>query len=75
MTKNQFLELLGKAYSFPDYYSLNLDSADEILSDLKEEESKDKLSLRMFFDTLLSEETEEERRKIWELLEEHLGIE
>jgi hypothetical protein len=75
MNKEQFLQLLGQSYHFPEYYSLNLDSADEILEDLKEEEEKEKLSLQPFFYALLSEEPEEERKKIWEFLADHFMVE
>lgn len=69
------MELLGKAYGFPEYYSLNLDSADEIIEDIKEEEEKEKLPLKNFFDALLAQETDEERLKIWAFLTDHFEME
>lgn len=74
MNKEQFMQLLGEAYSFPEYYALNLDSADEILEDRKEEQGKEKLSLRPLFDALLAEAPEEERAKIWALLADHFTM-
>lgn len=74
MTKNAFLKLLGKAYNFPEYYSLNLDSADEILEDQKEESEKEKLSLERFFYELLASEPKEERKKIWVFIADHFEI-
>ena len=68
------MRLLGEAYQFPEYYSHNLDSADEILEDLKEEKEEEKLSLQPFFDLLLSEEPEEERRKVWEFMKDHFRV-
>ena len=62
------------AYSFPDYFSLNLDSAEEIIEGLKEEGETDKLSLQSFFDALLVEEPMEERKKIWAFLAEHFEM-
>ncbi|MCB0563405.1 MAG: barstar family protein [Phaeodactylibacter sp.] len=75
MDKKEFMQLLGKAYGFPDYYSLNLDSAEEIIEDIKEEEEKDRLSLKQFFDELLAQEPEEERAKIWAFLADHFVVE
>lgn len=75
MDKAQFMELLGKAYGFPDYYALNLDSADEVIEDLKEEVDKEKLSLKNFFDALLAQESDEERLKIWAFLTDHFAME
>jgi len=75
MTKQQFLQLLGQAYDFPDYYGHNLDSADEILEDQKAEAGVDKLSLRPLLEALLAEETGEEREKIWALLRDHFAME
>lgn len=69
------MQLLGQAFQFPEYYGCNLDSADEILNDIKEEKEVEKLSLQPFFDTLLSEEPEEERRKIWTFLTDHFIVE
>ena len=69
------MQLLGRAYGFPNYYSLNLDSAEEIIEDIKEEEEKGKLSLRKFFDELLAQEPETERAKIWIFLAEHFVVE
>ena len=74
MTKTTFLELLGKAYNFPEYYSHNLDSADEILEELKEEKGKEKLSLEPIFQALLAEESEEEHRKIWAFITDHFEV-
>ena len=68
------MKMLGEAYNFPDYYSGNLDSADEILEDRKETLGKEKLSVRPLFDVLLSDETEIERGKIWGLLSDHLEL-
>ena len=75
MTKSEFLAILGEAYDFPDYYSHNLDSADEVLEDRKEAEEKEKLSLAPFFHALLAEEEEEERAKIWSFLADHFVVE
>lgn len=68
------MALLGGAYHFPDYYAHNLDSAEEIIEDIKEEKQVDKLSIRPLFDALLAEEAEAEREKIWTFLAEHFGI-
>ncbi len=75
MNKTTFLQLLGKAYNFPEYYALKLDSAEEIIEDKKEDSGTDKLSLRNFFDALLAEEPAEEREKIWGLLADHFEVE
>lgn len=75
MNKQEFLQLLGAAYGFPDYFSLNLDSAEEIVEDLKEEGEKGQLSLQPFFDALLAGEPMEERKKIWAFLAEHFAME
>jgi len=75
MNKKEFMQLLGKAYGFPEYYALNLDSAEEIVEDMKEEEQKDKLSLKPFFDALLAQEAEAEREKIWAFMRGHFGVE
>lgn len=74
MNKKEFMQLLGKAYGFPDYFSLNLDSAEEIIEDLKEEGEKDKLSLMPFFDALLAQEQEAERAKIRAFLADHFVV-
>ncbi len=74
MDKKAFMALLGRAYRFPAYYAHNLDSAEEIIEDRKEEEQKDKLSLKRFFDALLAQETEAEREKIWAFLAEHFEV-
>jgi len=66
--------MLGEAYRFPAYYSHNLDSAEEILEDLKEEQGAEKLSLRAFFDTLLSDATPIEQEKIWAFILDHFEI-
>lgn len=50
------MKLLGEAYGFPNYYAHNLDSAEEIIEDIKEEKQMDKLSLKPFFDELLTQE-------------------
>lgn len=74
MRKSDFLQLLGQAYAFPDYYAQNLDSADEILEDRKEAEETKRLSLRPLFEALLREEPAEERAKIWALIRDHFGV-
>ncbi|MCB0376580.1 MAG: barstar family protein [Lewinellaceae bacterium] len=74
MDKQAFMELLSEAYGFPNYYAHNLDSAEEIIEDIKEEKQIDKLSLRPFFDALLAQEPEAEREKIWAFLVEHFGM-
>lgn len=74
MDKQTFLELLGKAYGFPDYYTFNLDSAEEIIEDRKEEEGRDKLPLKPLFDALLAQMPEAEREKAWALLAEHFEV-
>lgn len=74
MNKTDFLRLLGTAYDFPDYYSENLDSAEEILADRKEDAGRDRLSLRPLFDALLAEADPEEREGVWALLRDHFGV-
>ena len=74
MNKKEFMQLLGKAYGFPDYFSLNLDSAEEIIEDLKEEGEKDKLSLMPFFYFFLAQEQEAERAKIRAFLADHFVV-
>ena len=74
MTKKEFLAVLAKAYDFPEYYSHNLDSADEILEDRKEAEEVEKLPLAPFFHALLAEETAEEREKIWAFISDHFEV-
>jgi len=74
MNKATLLQLLGKAYHFPDYYGQNLDAADEILSDMAEE-SETPLSLRPLFEQLLAEATQEEREQVWALLRDYFEIE
>ena len=69
------MELLGAAYQFPDYYGRNLDAADEILSDMREDSSSDKLSLRPLFEALLAEAPAVERARIWKLLRDHFVVE
>ena len=69
------MELLGKAYSFSEYYAHNLDSAEEIIEDIKAEAGKGKLPLKLFFDALLEQEPETEREKIWAFLAEHFEVE
>lgn len=73
MNKATFLQLLGKAYHFPDYYGQNLDAADEILGDMTEE-SDVPLSLRPLFEQLLEEAAPEEREQVWELLRDHFEM-
>lgn len=73
MNKTTFLQLLGKAYHFPDYYGQNLDAADEILSD-RTEESETPISLRPLFEQLLAEATPEEREQVWALLRDHFEV-
>jgi hypothetical protein len=68
MTKLDFLDLLGRAYAFPDYYLPQLDSADECLADLLDELPRDRLPLLPLFDTLLAEVPDEERGAILLLL-------
>ena len=74
MTKREFMKLLGKAYRFPGYYGLNLDSADEILEDRKEDLGVEKLSLKRFFDVLLADASHEEREMIWDFLVDHFEL-
>ena len=74
MNKTTFLQLLGKAYHFPDYYGQNLDAADEILSD-RTEESEKPLSLRPLFEQFLEDATPEEREQVWSLLRDHFRME
>lgn len=73
MDKATFLQLLGKAYHFPDYYGQNLDAADEILGDMAEE-SEMPLSLRPLFEQLLAEARPEEREQVWALLRDYFEI-
>ena len=68
MTTAEFLDLLGRAYDFPDYYGQNLDAADECLADRLEELDTDRLSLLPLFDTLLAEAPPEERGAVMLLL-------
>lgn len=75
MDKKTFMQLLGGAYYFPDYYNHNLDSAEEIIEDIKEEKQIDKLPLKPLFDVLLAQEPEAEREKIWAFMAEHFRME
>ncbi|MCB0588739.1 MAG: barstar family protein [Phaeodactylibacter sp.] len=75
MNKATFMELLGKAYSFSEYYAHNLDSAEEIIEDIKAEAGKGKLPLKPFFDALLEQEPQAEREKIWSLIADHFEVE
>lgn len=74
MTKADFLTLLGEAYDFPDYYSHNLDSADEILYDLCEEEERERLDLEKFLKALLTDTSPEDRVAITYLIRKYLTI-
>lgn len=74
MNKATFLKLLGQAYDFPEYYTNNLDSADEILEDFKEKEQLNHLSLRPLLDLLLTEAQEEEKAQIWSLIQDHFSV-
>ena len=65
MTTAEMLDLLARAYAFPDYYGHNLDAADECLADRLEELDAQRLPLLPLFDTLLQEVPPEER---WPLL-------
>ncbi len=73
MNKATFLQLLGKAYHFPDYHGQNLDAADEILSDMAEE-PETPLSLRPLFEHLLAEARPEEREQVWALLRDYFEV-
>jgi len=73
MNKATFLQLMGKAYHFPDCYGQNLDAADEILGDMAEE-SETPLSLRPLFEQLLAEARPEEREQVWALLQDHFKM-
>lgn len=75
MTKSDFLALLGRAYNFPDYYGQNLDSAEEILDDLREAHPEGELSLEPLIRALLSEATAEEQTQVWDLLQDHFPVE
>ena len=74
MNKQSFLQLLGRAYTFPDYYAANLDSAEEIIEDLKEEQGRERLSLAPLFHALLEEASPAERAKIWALVADHFEV-
>lgn len=74
MNKEEFMELLGQAYGFPDYYAHNLDSAEEIIDEIKERQEKERLSLEPFFSELLSEVSAAERAKIWGFLTDHFAV-
>jgi len=74
MTKTELLQALGRAYHFPDYYAANLDSAEEIIEDLKEDSKQEKLSLKPLLEELLVKEPEAEREKVVRFLEMHFGI-
>jgi hypothetical protein len=73
MNKATFLQLMGKAYHFPDCYGQNLDAADEILGDMAEE-SETPLSLRPLFEQLLAEARPEEREQVWALLRDYFKM-
>jgi hypothetical protein len=74
MTKTEFLILLGQAYNFPDYYTANLDSADEILGDLEVAAESPRLPLKPFFEVLLAEASPAEREDILDLLGDYFGV-
>ena len=78
MTKLDFLQTMAHAYNFPDYFGDNLDSADEILTDLREAKAPNAteapaLSLAPFFRELLAEA--ENAEGCMTLLREHFGVE
>ncbi len=75
MTKTELLLTLGRAYNFPDYYAANLDSAEEIIEDIKEDSHREKLSIKPLLAELLAEESEAEREKVMEFLEMHFKVE
>ena len=68
MTKPDFLALLARAYHFPDYFTPNLDAADECLADRLAELQTERLPLLPLFDTLLAEVPPEERGAVLLLL-------
>jgi hypothetical protein len=68
MTQPEFLSLLARAYHFPDYFTPNLDAADECLADLRDELQAERLPLLPLFETLLAEVPPEERGAVLLLL-------
>ena len=77
MTKLDFLRTMARAYDFPDYFGDNLDSAAEILTDLREAKAPDAtetpmLSLAPFFRELLADT--ENAEGCMTLLQEHFGV-
>ncbi len=74
MTLKEFLLLLGQAYDFPDYYGVNLDAADEILGEIRDEIGPHRLSLEPLFRTLLSEATTDEQWALWRLMRDHFDV-
>lgn len=74
MTKSEFADLLARAYHFPEHYGYNLDAADEILEERKEEEGVDRLSLEPLIELLFAQATEEDREIIWEFLGDHFTL-
>lgn len=74
MTLEDFLLLLGQAYDFPDYYGVNLDAADEILGEHRDEIGPHRLSLEPLFRTLLSEATADEQWAMWRLIRDHFEV-
>lgn len=55
MTTVEFVRLLREAYAFPDYASDNLDSAEEILEEMREEANVYRLDIEPFFRHLFAE--------------------
>lgn len=74
MTKSEFCELLSRAYDFPQYYGYNLDAADELLEEMKEEDGVDRLSLEPLVELLFAQASDEDREIIWEFLGDHFTL-
>lgn len=74
MTKAEFADLLSRAYDFPDDYDFTLDTADEILEELKEEEGVDYLSLEPLCELLFAQASEEDREILWDFLNDHFTL-
>jgi hypothetical protein len=74
MTKAEFADLLSRAYDFPDDYDFTLDTADELLEELKEEEGVDYLSLEPVFELFFAQASEEDREILWEFINDHFVL-
>jgi hypothetical protein len=74
MTKAEFADLLSRAYDFPDDYDFTLDTADELLEELKEEEGVDYLPLEPIFELFFAQASDEDREILWEFINDHFVL-